>query len=57
MQCIYWLILAAMVAVNLAVLPYFVFLLAIGAGGSRAGRREPSRQTPSSRFLIVDPRP
>ena len=50
-----WLILAAIVAVNLAVLPYFLFLLATALAAILTGRRQPESRDPSSKFLIVIP--
>ena len=52
----YWWLLAALIAVNLAVLPYFLFLLATSlAAISRRPREQLGSDDPSSKFLIVIP--
>ena len=51
----YWLILVPLVVVNLAVIPYFLFLLAIALAAISARRREIGPVDPSSKFLIVIP--
>jgi cellulose synthase/poly-beta-1,6-N-acetylglucosamine synthase-like glycosyltransferase len=52
---VYWLIVAALVIVNLVFMPYFVFLLAIALASILARRREISEADPTSKFLIVIP--
>jgi cellulose synthase/poly-beta-1,6-N-acetylglucosamine synthase-like glycosyltransferase len=50
-----WLILAAIVAVNMAVLPYFLFLLAMSLAAILTTRSQLDSDDPSSKFLIVIP--
>jgi cellulose synthase/poly-beta-1,6-N-acetylglucosamine synthase-like glycosyltransferase len=52
---VYWLVVAALVIINLACLPYFIFLLAIALAAILARRQEISEDDPSSKFLIVIP--
>jgi cellulose synthase/poly-beta-1,6-N-acetylglucosamine synthase-like glycosyltransferase len=52
---VYWLILTTLVVVNLAIIPYFIFLLAIALAAILARRREIGPVDPSSKFLIVIP--
>lgn len=52
----YWWLLAALIAVNLAVLPYFLFLLATSLSAIISGTREHlGSDNPSSKILIVIP--
>jgi len=50
-----WLTLAVLVVLNLAVLPYFLYLLATSVAAMRTRRERPSLEEPLSRFLIVIP--
>jgi len=51
----YWLIVVPLLVVNLAVLPHFVFLLAISLAAIIGRRRDLGPEDASSRFLIVIP--
>jgi cellulose synthase/poly-beta-1,6-N-acetylglucosamine synthase-like glycosyltransferase len=51
----YWVIAAVLVVINLAVLPYFLFLLATALAAILARRPESMPEDPSSKFLIVIP--
>jgi cellulose synthase/poly-beta-1,6-N-acetylglucosamine synthase-like glycosyltransferase len=51
----YWLVVAVLAVVNLAVLPYFVFLLAIAVTAMLTSREPVGSASPSSKFLIVIP--
>jgi cellulose synthase/poly-beta-1,6-N-acetylglucosamine synthase-like glycosyltransferase len=50
-----WLIVAAIVVLNLAVLPYFIFLLAAAIMAIVAGRSRSAAPSLSSKFLIIVP--
>src|SRR6516164_6909731 len=50
-----WLVLAVLAIVNLAVIPYFIFLLAVALAAILARRQEIGPADPSSKFLIVIP--
>ncbi len=51
----HWLTLAALVVLNLAVIPYFLFLFMTSVAAMLAAREQPSLDEPLSRFLIVIP--
>jgi cellulose synthase/poly-beta-1,6-N-acetylglucosamine synthase-like glycosyltransferase len=51
----YWLIAAVLIVINLAVMPYFLFLLATAVAAIFARRPESMPTDPSSKFLIVTP--
>ena len=51
----FWLFAALLVVINLAVMPYFLFLLATASAALFARRPERLPADPSSRFLIVIP--
>jgi len=50
-----WLTLAVLVVLNLAAIPYFLYLLATSVAAMLARREGRSREEPRSRFLIVIP--
>jgi cellulose synthase/poly-beta-1,6-N-acetylglucosamine synthase-like glycosyltransferase len=50
-----WLTLAVFVVLNLAVVPYFLFLLLTSVAATVAPRKPPPFEEPQSRFLIVIP--
>ncbi len=51
----FWLFAALLVVINLAVMPYFLFLLATALAAIFARRPERLPADPSSKFLIVIP--